>query len=316
MLPRQSTLSHRRNWLKLAVASCLTPSIANAQEPKPDDLTAIDTHGEKVGLPKFQRTQTAHFLAIGDASSAFRAAALNACEKMADDFLVHLRTKGFDQLAFPKKRMTVVTLASGASYAAYTGETADLVVGGHYEVDTNRLVMFDFRGNRAEVGAAAERINSFVLFHETSHQLTFNMGLLNPKGDVPLFISEGLATYGEVWRPNDKGRVGQVDRERLQGLPASSKGLRDAWIPLATLFKDDEQLRAKETQQIGYAQAWAFIHSQMKSPDRTPKLRAYLAAIHERTDSSKRVEDATKHFGDLTKLDATLRAYVRKPIGM
>jgi hypothetical protein len=314
MSPRHSFRIHRRDWLKLACASCFLPNSLRAQEPA-DDLAAIAAHGQKVGLPAFERTQTAHFLAIGDATSAFRAAALNACEKMADDYLNHMQVKGFTHLAFPKKRMTVVTLGDSNSYAAYTGDPADLVIGGHYERDTNRLVMFDFRGNR-NVGAAAERINSFVLFHETSHQLTFNIGLLNPKGDVPLCIAEGMAAYGEVWRPERRGFVGQINKDRLGVLPASTKALRDAWIPLPTLLKDDEQLRDKATQQLAYAESWALIHAHLKNPDRTPKLRAYLTEIFKRDDASRRLEDAEKHLGDLTKLDAALRSYIRKPIGM
>jgi hypothetical protein len=300
----------RRHWVRLAFASLFLPQLARA-----DDLAEVDRIGLKAGRPRFGRTETAHFLGIGDASSDFRAEALNASEKMAKDFLDDLAQKGFADLAYPKGRMTVVILADARSYAAFTGEKPDLAIGGHFELDTNRLVMFDFRGNQAQVGAAAERINSFILFHETSHQLTFNIGLLSLKADIPLCISEGFATYGEVWRPRGHGRVGQVNKERLEGIPASARRLREAWLPLPRLLVEDELLRDEKTQQIAYAQSWILIHSHLKNPEKRPRLRAYLTAINARRDPLARLDDARSHLGDLTKLDAEMRAYARRPIG-
>ncbi len=299
----------RRLFLGVTLASLL-PRLARA-----DDAAEIKAIARKAGLAAFGRTETAHFLGLGDASNAFRAEALNACEKMADDFLLDLKQKGFAGLAYPPQKMTVVILSDAKAYAAYTGEKTDLAIGGHFELDTNRLVMFDFRGNQAQVEAAAERINSFILFHETSHQLTFNVGLLGLKADVPLCISEGLATYGEVWRPRGHGRVGQVNKERLEGLPSSARRLRDVWLPLPRLIVEDDLLREEKTQQVAYAQSWVLIHSHLKTPTKLPRLRAYLAAIAGRRDPKDRLEDAKAHLGDLTKLDAEMRLYARKPIG-
>jgi len=300
----------RRDWLRIAVAACILPQTARADEP--GEIAAI---GQKVGLGPFGRTETAHFLGLGDATGEFRAEALNACEKMAVDFLEDLKAKGFAGLDFPKRRMSVVILADAKSYAAYTGEKPDLAIGGHFELDTNRLVMFDFRSNQSKVGAAAERINSFILFHETSHQLTFNIGVLSLKADVPLCISEGLATYGEVWRPKGRGRVGQVNKNRLDGLPGTARRLREAWLPLPRLLVEDDLLSDEKTRQIAYAESWILIHSHLKNPAKRPHLHTYLAAIAQRRDPKNRLADATKHLGDLDKLDAAMRAYARRPIG-
>ena len=300
----------RRHFLRVTLGSLLLPNLARA-----DDASEVEAIAVKAGLGAFGRTETAHFLAIGDASSDYRAEALNASEKMAKDFLDDFALKGFADLAYPKRRMTVVILADAKSYAAYTGEKTNLAIGGHFELDTNRLVTFDFRGNQAQVGAAAERINSFILFHETSHQLTFNVGLLSLKADIPLCVSEGLATYGEVWRPNGHGRVGQVNKDRLEGIPSTARRLRESWLPLPRLIADDELLRVEKTQQMAYAQSWILIHSHLKNPEKRPRLRAYLAAINTRRDARSRLEDAKTHLGDLTKLDAEMRLYARRPIG-
>ncbi len=44
---------------------------------------------------------------------------------------------------------------------------------------------------------ASTRVNTFTLVHEAIHQLTYNTGLLDRQADVPVAISEGLATFGE-----------------------------------------------------------------------------------------------------------------------
>ena len=99
---------------------------------------------KKAGLGPFSNSHTEHFLGLGDADDRFRATALKICESLAPVFLQHFRDKGFE-LALPKNRMTVITLKGRESYQAFTGEDPGTIGGGHYDLDTNRLVMFDFR---------------------------------------------------------------------------------------------------------------------------------------------------------------------------
>jgi hypothetical protein len=298
---------HRRDWLRAAIGAVVLPGTLRADDRSKDDAAEIDALARKAGLGKLGRTETEHFFGIGDASGEFRTVALGACEALASEFVNHFHKNGFADLAMPKGRMTVVILADAKSYAAYTGQDQGLAYGGHFELDTNRLVMFDYRANQAEVNVAAERINTFTLIHETTHQLSFNTGLLELKGDVPLCISEGLATYSETWRPKGNGKIGQVNFPRL-------KGLTTAWIPLPRLIVDDELLRAEKTQQTAYAESWVLVHAHMKNPARLARFRAYLAAIKGRENAKLRREDARQHLGDLDKLDADLRRYAKKPV--
>ncbi len=127
---------------------------------------------------------------------------------------------------------------------------------------------------------------------------------------MPLCISEGLAAYGETWRPKAKDSIGQVNGPRLKGLAGQTP-----WIRLEQLLTEDNLLDDEATRDAAYAQSWALIHCFMKEPARTPKLRAYLAAIRPRRDPSHRLEDARAHLGDLDALDKHLRRYARNPKG-
>ena len=49
-----------------------------------------------------------------------------------------------------------------------------------------------------------------TLSHEATHQLTFNTGLLNRKGDVPMCIAEGLAVYGEIRSGPGRNEPGRI----------------------------------------------------------------------------------------------------------
>ena len=91
----------------------------------------------------------------------------------------------------------------------------------------------------------AERLNLFTLVHEIAHQLSFNTGLFQRTRVPPLCLSEGLATYVELWQPDVKNAIGGVNRPRLQALPRlspfpallcrarSSRRLRTPWAGLA-----------------------------------------------------------------------------------
>ncbi len=89
------------------------------------------------------------------------------------------------------------------------------MVGGHYDLDTNRLVMFDFRPASDEIDLQAdpERVNLLALVHETTHLLCFNTGMLSRQTDVPDWVSEGSGhlrrTLAKKQEASHTDRVGQ-----------------------------------------------------------------------------------------------------------
>ena len=117
--------------------------------------------------------------------ASFRTTALRLLNGLARDYLTHFKSRGF-AVEEPKGRMTLVVLADRREFAAYLETDPDGLVGGTYDPAANDLMFFD---NRAEGGGLeAEKNNTLVLFHEATHQLTFNTGLLtrgrrHPAGD-------------------------------------------------------------------------------------------------------------------------------------
>jgi hypothetical protein len=178
---------------------------------------------------------------------------------------------------------------------------------GVYDRASNHLHVFDWRN--VPMAPRASHRNIETLAHEGTHQLTFNTGLLNRKGDTPLCIVEGLGTYGEprkILGPSDFGRP---NLRRLEDLAKIQR--RVAWIPVRDLLADDSVLRAGNAARVmlAYAESWLLVHFLMKDQAALPRFRQYLKAIATRTHTSDRIADAQTHLGDLDVLDRDLRRY-------
>jgi hypothetical protein len=276
-------------------------AFGSPEEPPAKD--ALVAALRAAGLRGVGDDQTEHYVAVGDAPANFLKGALNLCEKIAASYEKHFQAKGF-KVPFPKDRMTIVALAGRASYAAFKGEKVDDEEGGHYDVEANRLVIFDFRGGKGDTVADPLRANTFTLVHEGLHQLTFATGLLARKADVPRAVSEGLATYGETWKLSDPV-LGRVNRLRLQELGKAGS----EWIPADQLLTRDEVFDVDAMAQVAYAESWLLVyHLMTKAP---AKLRAYLDLLRERREPAHRQEDAAKALGDLFDLDSTLKRTAR-----
>ena len=308
-MPNPLATQIRRSWLRGTLSSIV---LFAASTRAADPLDSIRAKGREAGLGPFEALDSANFRGIGDAHPKFQAQALDVCEAVLTDYRQHFKAKGFE-LDWPKDRLTVVILESPQSYAAFEKCFVDEAIGGHFDLDANRLVMFDARSRdpKAKVGALVPELdNTLALVHETIHQLTFNTGVLDLKAAVPLAISEGLATYGETWRPNRQGRVGEVNRRRRKGLDDARKA-GTKWIPLPTLLADDKpfdpEKSDRDTVQMAYAEAWMFASKMLKESAFLPKFRGYLAALKGKNDPSKRVELASTHLGDLDRIDRALR---------
>ena len=278
---------------------------AEVKPGEAQEIALVQAAAGKAGLEPFSHGRSDHFLALGDADDRFRNDALRICESLATDFLKHFRDKGF-KLALPAHRLIVITLKNDISYQAYAGtEEPEVPVGGHYDLDTNRLVMFDFRPNGQGPAAVAnpERVNLLALVHETTHLLCFNTGLLSRKGNVPDWISEGLATYAELWRKKQTP-IGGPNRPWLTHL-RNVRITDKPWIPIPALVSSDQSFDDDKTLRLAYAESWLLVHYLMKEPQ-LPKFRAYLASLPAEATASERVEYFEKHFGPVETLDREL----------
>jgi hypothetical protein len=296
----------------LAILSC------GAQRPGPtkaapadeaEQIARLQARAKKTGLGTLRTSRTKHFLCLGDAPDGYREEALTICEALGAAFVSHLSDRGF-KTEIPTNRMLVVALKDSKSYEAYLGGPAGEAVGGHYSLDSNRLVIFDFRPREGEPEVPeAERINTFTLVHETAHLLSFNTGLLNTDHEPPKCITEGLATYFEMWRPRARAGVGAVNTPRL-------KAIRDAAVPrieTGRLFSEDALFDEDETFQLAYGQAWVLLHYLIQSQSWRSKLATYFQALAKIPPQAgaDRIKTAEEHLGPMDKLDELMKKKTR-----
>jgi hypothetical protein len=313
----------RRSWLvraasgaaALAGVAASTTAVRAIQEAKKDAPESAATELERAmsrvrAATKLsvQTTTSEHYQALGDASEAFMNIALGDCELIAQDFLDYYRAKGF-QVKPPQQRMTVVAFRDDRPFLDFARKSLGKVppnVTGFYSRLQNYLVLYDSRNVPAsERGGALQNMKN--LAHEATHQLSFNTGLLNRKGDTPAAISEGLACYGETRRLRGRSEPGLLNSDRLNSVAHIQR--RTKWISTPDLFTDDSPAAGGnlDRMQLFYGQSWILIYTLMKSTERLPEFQAYLKTIFPRVDKKNRLTDAANSFGNLDRLDQELR---------
>lgn len=279
----------RRAFLAALLWGCAIGHAARAKtitdegEDKVDETAIVTAALRQSGLGPVRTDLSSGYLAIGDASASFLQAARRLCEALARDFIAHFQIRKF-AVTQPAKPLTLIVLSGPDAYAKLLGIPQDEAVGGHYDLDTNRLVLFDNRA-RADVGPLAARANTVALMHEAAHQLCFNTGLLDRRRDVPKAVSEGLAVYCETRRPDGRTRIGQVNTDRRDSL------VGHPLIPVADLLTKDALFDEEKTQQVAYAEAWLLTHLLMQSPESQARFQAYLGRIRDRSELDHRIED-------------------------
>ncbi len=313
MPARPSVRIGRRAWLLGAGAAGLA-AVARADAPAagppgPEaDARAIEEQGRKAGLGPFRSVESPHYRVIGDAPDPYLRLTLRDCEAVATDFLDYYGARGFE-VARPPGRLTAVVLADARAFAAFVGKGPDLDNGGRYDRASNRLTTFDYRPSSPGLNLGAGFLNRVFLAHEATHQLCFNTGLLDRPGDVPRAVSEGLAEFGEVRRPDGPSPPGRFNGVRLNDL-ARKRRQGVAWIPLPRLLVDDGPFDGSagfDALILALAQAWLLAYHLMTDEARLPGFRGYLRAIRARRDPARRLDDAREHLGDLDRLDDDLR---------
>ena len=270
-----------------------------------EEIAKVEKLARDARLAKLYSVRSVHFLAVGDAPESHQREALALCEALGEAFLAHFRARGFT-VEYPDRRLTMIALRDRDSYSALIGEAPGKDVGGHYDLETNRLVIFDFRSQQEAIAAQAERVNLFTLVHETAHQLSFNTGILNRQLEPPMCVSEGLATYVELWRPGVKNAIGGVNRPRMEDLRQAVD-----WIPIGDLLTDDTAFEQK-TDQLAYAESWLLVHYLLRANSRQPRLRQYVAEVQVATKAAERIRIAEKVLGPLATLDHGLKDEARK----
>jgi hypothetical protein len=271
-------------------------------------IAKLDQQAKKAGIAPFGVSRTDHFLGVGDAPARFRVEALGVCEALCKVFVKHLKDRGF-RVELPAERMMVVILKDSGSYGALAGEAPGQDVGGHYDLDADRLVVFDFRPDQPP-GSGAERINTFTLVHETTHLLSYDAGLLAFDRNPGKCVAEGVATYFEMWRKSGDVRVGRVNRPRLEAIGAATRSGVE-WIDTARLLTEDALFDDPDTAQLAYGQAWLLMyHLLTASRSLWPDVVRWFDDM--RTQTGDRVAILEDRLGPVGKLDETLRRLARE----
>jgi hypothetical protein len=312
----------RRNWLGrvitlgsgLVYAHGTAPGVA-AQDPMISPVEEAEQELERATARARTATsrplltlRTEQYQAVGDAAESFMKITLGDCENIARDFLGYYQGQGFE-VRRPGRRLTAVVFLDERPYLEFARRFVPGVTvyaWGFYSRRENWLVLFDFRNVPLNERNAAFK-NVKTLAHEGTHQLTYNTGLLNRRGDAPRAVVEGLASYGETRPLHGRGEPGQVNGTRLDDLAHIRRRVR--WISATELLTDDSATFGNTLDQtlLAYAQGWLLVYYLMKTPARLPQFQAYLKTISTRADRTHRYDDAEKHFGDLDRLDQELQ---------
>jgi hypothetical protein len=188
---------------------------------------------------------------------------------------------------------------------------------GYYNLMTNRVTTFDLTGSaglarpagQAAAGAGLEILGSpeasgmvATLVHEATHQMAFNGGLHQRLAPVPLWLSEGVATYFETPDlASDRGwkGIGHVNTPRLERfLKSQLEGQRAG--AMEEIVLGDEPFRNPDEALDAYSRAWALTFFLIQT--RKAAFIDYLRTIARKeplADDSpeERLRDFTTAFG-------------------
>lgn len=223
----------------------------------------------------FNLLVTRHYVICFNTSRDYAKWCAALFERLHDAFGTYWSRAGLAVNEAPRPLVVVIFADRGgyeAHAAADLGAAAGRVVG-YYNLLDNRVTTYDLTGAAALAAAAGRpggRLGLDLLatpaaagmvatiVHEATHQLAFNRGLHQRLAPVPLWVSEGVATYFETpdlesvrgWRG-----IGVVNRPRLDRFLATYRpGV------VAAIVADDERFRQPDSALDAYAAGWAVTH--------------------------------------------------------
>jgi hypothetical protein len=222
--------------------------------------------------PGFDLLVTKHYCICFDTSRAYAQWCAALFERLHDAFTNFWKQSGLE-MSPPPRPLLVVIFADRQRYEAFAardlGAAADRVVG-YYNLMTNRVTTFDLTGSAGlprPAGQAAARAGLEILgspeasgmvatlVHEATHQMAFNGGLHQRLAPVPLWLSEGVATYFETPDlSSDRGwkGIGNVNPTRLERFLATPSAGK-----LEQIVLGDEPFRRPDEALDAYSRAWA-----------------------------------------------------------
>jgi len=262
---------------------------------------------------KYDVSGTGHYLVVHPAGQ--RDVWAQRFEDLYRSFVHYFSVRGFrpTEPRFPLVAVVFHHQGEFMSYAARTGARVGAGVAGYYDLETNRILLFDQTGGRATASDWEE--NAATIIHEAAHQTAFNTGVHNRFAGPPRWLAEGLGTMFEapgVYDSRQNTRL--VDRLNQQELSAfrrytSGKGSEN-W--LADLVASDRVFQANGNRAYGLAWGVTFFLSETDPR----KYSQYLAATAAQADfeslsTKEQVQQFTDVFGsDFAMLEARILRFI------
>ncbi|MBN1853826.1 MAG: DUF1570 domain-containing protein, partial [Pirellulales bacterium] len=194
------------------------------REAKEARKTSPEFYGYSIGEMKnelyrelnrdFTLTTTQHFVVAHPHNQGKEWA--ERFENLFRSFIQYFRIRDF-QIGDPNYPLVAIVFRNQEDYFDYaTSRGSHLQPGtlGHYELKTNRVLLFD---QTTDGGDWTENANTII--HEATHQMAFNTGIHKRFTETPTWIVEGLATMFEargVWDPQShQTQKDRINRARL-----------------------------------------------------------------------------------------------------
>ncbi len=260
---------------------------------------------------KYQVSMTANFVVVHPKGPHTKWA--QPFETLYTRFRAYFITRG-TALGEPEFPMVAIVLRTRGEFdrflQLYHHYDPDIL--GYYSPRSNRVVTYDQSGG--DSSSQDWFFNTDTIIHEATHQTAFNTGIHTRVGEVPNWISEGLATMFEAPGVNNSlhhsRQEDRINRGRLMNL---KDFYRDDKVDeqLATLVSNDQLFRSDPT--LAYAVSWGltFYLAENYPQDYHRYLREEAGRDdYERYDSAQRVESFAKFFEeDFDVLAARMRRF-------
>ena len=316
----------------------LTPAIRSRTKDS-EPLVMLDKEQLAAQLlaelpPGFQIHHSKNYVVCYNTTRVYAEWTSSLLERLQKAFIAQWKKKGC-KVAPPEHPLPVIVFGDQASYAEWSradlGPAVNNVIG-YYNLDSNRITMYDLTGMQAEMAAGGARATMrdisdllstpeaeplvATIVHEATHQISFNCGLQTRLVDNPLWMSEGMAV---VFETPDLGSSRswsgvKVNYARLDRFVDNLDA--DRVPPLSALVADDELFRHRETAVDSYAQAWAWNYFLIKW--RPKEYAAYLKDVADQPllsqpDAKARKAMFVKHFGaDFVSLEREFFRQMRR----
>ncbi|MBM4019479.1 MAG: DUF1570 domain-containing protein [Planctomycetes bacterium] len=187
---------------------------------------------------------------------------------------------------------------------------------GSYSERTNRIQMCDIRaiprkGDRPGDAARADPENVARIAHEAAHQLSFNCGILTPRGGCPLWLAEGLAAnfeFSDAARPfgpltdNFSPRAGRLKQLYAAG---ETPPLRQV------VTQSPYESRQPGNKGANYVMGWGLFR--FLFTERPGQLKRYASAVADRPRNAREALAAFEAaFGPVDELEVGWRQFLKR----